>query len=547
MRTKIDGSFNWETLLCRFFLNDLDPFAPISPAQPLEPMALLAAQRAKQGSDGSLMRVLPERELLEVQQTLFHEEVHYWQLLSSPFLQSLFLSALQKTRLVVAANGGNPHAVCGEPGFDGAVGAVTRSLRACYAAMSRTMGEPEGILDSQLVIDPPTFVRRFGWTYPPDDDPMPGYLIVLLYPESVEACSATLQPRVVNIDLTTLTESHAFISESQFKGCLPSRLAWSDPTDHELYKGIWEAWSRYYPGQPADVRARALAIVLQTAFDGGLPHALMQFQELEDFPVERFKRLLIRSPQAINSALATASEVQSYRAELEILCKLTPQAKVLSAAKARLMRVLIFSLAPFLGHAYPWASWVEELLDSERIDWKALEAVKQVFSKAQQLPLGAQVIATMYNAIELRQSDPTLFALPALNRDRLEKAFPLPLILLRGQYCFAGTGLVPGQPIPVWLGMLRHEVVALASVRPMIQGSYQCGFLESGAQCWYVAEGLGCPRSAGEISPEVFDVRVRTQLLNWCHRLHVDLRLGLATPEDLNFWTNREPPATPFG
>lgn len=533
--SKYGGAFTWESLLCRFFL-DIDPFAPQVKRQPNEALAVLAALGADDWQDMCTVDVLPDQCDPDVAMTLFHEQVHYWQLISSPFLQSLFITALQKMRLVVAANKGNPSAICGDAGLDDAPDMVTRSLEYCYALMHGVNGEPQGIITTELGTSPPAAVTRFGVAMDDSDFAFPGYLGSLSYPDRAE-------DRHVNVDLLSLTESHAYISEQMY-GRLPVRgLAANEPAIAASYKGLWELWRRYFAdGENGAAMLDSFLVAVDLALAGGQPYRLMQFHELQDFPVERFKRLFVVAKRMPLLDVAAGGNVAAYQQRLEGAANLAPQSQLLPSAKRRLLRMLTFSLGPQLGvKSEQWKQWLDALVNGAecKCEPDILAAVIEVFKVEQNLPFGAQVLATMYNALDLRERRPELFIHPSRWSEELAEHFPLPLVILQGKYCAPRPKLSSGIPIPVRHGMLRHDIVALAAIRPTVLASSNCGFLESGMDCWFTAQGLGCPRNPGMMDSRAKDIRGRTQLITWCHRTRAELILGLATPFETEYWTGR--------
>lgn len=158
----VGGSFTWASLLCRF-TRDIDPFATADTnAVDAEMLALQAGFGADEWADLDMPEPLPDIHDREVAFALMHESLHYWQLISSPMMQSLVITALQKVRLVTRLNGGDVNFVCGHPDFESDQAGTTAALAAAEALMGGARADRVTGLEVrkqvELIPDPATTI-----------------------------------------------------------------------------------------------------------------------------------------------------------------------------------------------------------------------------------------------------------------------------------------------------------------------------------------------------------------------------------------------------
>ena len=534
---KYGGSFAWKSLISRFFDHDIDPFLDKLDFDGYdEHWAVLAGIQANFWSDTDSLAVLPDIAEAAVRPTHFHEEAHYWQMLSSPLLQSVFLTALQKIRLVVKANEGRWEFICGEPGCDEHLELTAHALDWAQTLMKSEFSDVEVRWEREIVDSPPTGVAAFTATGGLYNHQYAGYVAALGY--------GGRERRLVSVDLTSLTESAAYVAEMKFLEQAPKSLLEDAPTIENAYVGLWELWRRYHGGRARDVIAltNSFLATVDLALLGNAPGPLLSLAKMTDFPAERFGRLLAVSNDA--GLMAPDESLSSYQDRLAALAKLDTVDDVLEGGRRKILRILLFSLKPYLSiDDRQWKSWIDELFHpvTNAVCADAiLEAVSEPFRVEQSLPIGSYILAAMFNALEHRAANRDAFADPAAHVDELEEKFPLPLILMGGNYYITRPHDRSYRKLPVWTGMLRLDIISLTAMMPLVYGRDKCGFIEFNADCVYVAKGLGCPRAGPErISQKEMQRRADANLANWCHKTHADLVTCLSRGEEREYWLKR--------
>jgi hypothetical protein len=154
---------------------------------------------------------------------------------------------------------------------------------------------------------------------------------------------------------------------------------------------------------------------------------------------------------------------------------------------------------------------------------------------------GQLALGSMLNACVYRLKHPGEVALPHLYADRLWRQFPLPIVVVQGQYYQDSSphgGVADpdsmGEPYPLTTMELLHDIMSLVTLRPMRKGLSGCGFVEDKSDCFYTRAGLGCPQKG--LTEEQFNIRRQVGLDDWCHWLMRTLVLRTAPSAALDRW-----------
>ena len=124
----------------------------------------------------------------------------------------------------------------------------------------------------------------------------------------------------------------------------------------------------------------------------------------------------------------------------------------------------------------------------------------------------------MLNACVYRLQRPGRAALVHVYAEDLALHFPLPIVLIGGQFHFDrldARQVVVEQACRVQLSDLVHDVLALVAVRPPRNGDRGCGFVNEWLPCCYTVAGFGCPKKG--LTEEQAAARRETRLDDWCH------------------------------
>ena len=134
--TTVAASFAFNTWMCRLLQDSEDRTADAGtdPA-----FAAMAAHHARQGADFVPLR--PPHDLLAapaVQRKLFHEHVHYWQMLFCPALQGFFVTTLNRIGIEARRFGSGArwisHFPIDAPSEEAHLKALEESLRSHFAS-----------------------------------------------------------------------------------------------------------------------------------------------------------------------------------------------------------------------------------------------------------------------------------------------------------------------------------------------------------------------------------------------------------------------------
>jgi hypothetical protein len=105
--------------------------------------------------------------------------------------------------------------------------------------------------------------------------------------------------------------------------------------------------------------------------------------------------------------------------------------------------------------------------------------------------LGKSILQTMVNACVFRLENPGKLALPHLYGDELSEKFPLPVVLIDGQYSQLDRMSV-GLNFPLNGSQMSivEDCIMLLTLGPLERNKVQCGFIEKQTNCAYMLNGL---------------------------------------------------------
>jgi hypothetical protein len=532
-----EAAFDVTSLLTSLFTGDW----PVTAATvERRAWAAMAAGHARGWADVVALHPLP-RLSAQQRRTLFHERVHYWQLMSLPLQQAGFLLDLERIKATaVAAGGTNPHisgVSYGEPLSAQELYQGYRSVQANFSTPAladiRTFdpSSTANVIPDRSAAMP--FVM-FPWGSAADQELLPAYMGMIGFDGTDDGAFVPFSGR-------NLLESAAYLSERLRDGRLPEPLGPSSSESDVTYLGAWQFWVRVHGHRYRGEKDLALGFL--TAVD----LAMCSDFDPDDFGrgddeeravwtsiPYRFGKIVYRlqGQDPLVAAGSASTAIGTFQADFCRWCGLPAPEVIVHKAMARLTKALALHMAPgTLTAHFDQVSAVVRLQDWDLASRPAeYEALWPLISAdlADSPAIGQVIMWTMLSALRLRLRHPGMFAAPHLYERELSALFPLPLLCRDGMYYLDAEA----PPAPAADGDLRsdpvqllHDCLSLMTTSPLRSGTVQCGFLTKAVQCWYQHCGLGCPVDG--LEPEQARIRHGTGLGDWCHWEQRRLRLSL--------------------
>jgi len=513
------GSFNFSTLVCELFKHD--QMRPWSTQEECDPLIFTMwkeeiARQAPRKTD-----VLPMRnprkdgQMDDLISILFHERYHYWQLLSSTFVQLQFISQLEILRREIDHLKGHSHYVCSflvnDLVLDDRLFDQSWSWTAHFERVHVT---PQMIVGSKELCDDPsteilelclphgrsasTYVKAFG----------------------ARLCSSLGEaPYVFPFNGRYLLESSAAVAQSLFTkhpfpalDCPKSRI-------DIVYSGVWELWYRLHRQRYRTETELALAFLAAVDLAMSTDAANSDLEEanrygdaipaLSSIPY-RFGLIVLKSLEIPPLSLSDDNPAQAanrLQESLSLACGWTSPSDCAKKMAEYLTLILVQAcrqeiwrdsatvkrvknlVAPLIDEPY---SNTAERLNNLRALWEIFANVR---SRGVYL-LGKSTLGMMLNACVFRMTDPGKFAAGSFYAHELANRFALPFVLMNDNLYWDHGGSIfeVNTPFPVSAIAVSQDCVGLLVLEPVRKGKTTCGFLENSIECTYVQSGLGCPQ-----------------------------------------------------
>jgi hypothetical protein len=492
---------------------------------------------------------------------LFHERVHYWQLLSSPFLQTHYTRFMELLGVRIGERGGVGPLVFGwMPGLS----RRAQDLSFLESEFGWIDMERERIVGTDsIAADPDT--RQIYFLQQTSKGLVPRY---------GAAISARGRHVLVPFTVQTLTESAALISERLYAAEeLPSGPD-EEPDWNPRYMGCWEYWKRLHRTRYASTEELALSFLAAvdlalaaTPLMMGLEPGMDQESAAEAFNLSyRFGKLAFRSQgfPPLEYAADAALAIDQFQRKFCQYCGWEPPDTA--------VRVVAVYLTQLLSAALGWpTARAETQPDSALVRWlftahprevmDRLDELKPVWDYLSELEpesknpvIGHRVAGMMLNACWHRLKHPGRQAAPHIAADILPGIFPLPFILIDGRYHYdleledPKATFGDERPFKINALAISAECVMLGALSPLAAGTDRCGFLDpitKRARCFYGLGGLGCPHPTATLSESEREQRERLGVDDWCHWTFATLNTEIAAPEIARRWQQRRRRAGP--
>ncbi len=562
LNKRLLGSFSLENLICTLYETDLNPLASSAPPAdaPLGrgQSAMESFLRFTEQTYGALswekgrsvdfvpQEPLPDDLHPDVRRTLFHERAHYWQLISCSMLQYRFCFLLDRLAMGAGNLGGHERAICGEFLDPSAMNvSVAQRLERIEANINKISASSTRVLKSNIVSeDPLTDMPLLQFSI--GSGPPYGYGARLGFGDGKEEV-------LVPFSGPNLLESATTIFESLWAGASlpdPDQL---ESDEEQLYLGAWVFWRRLHDGRYESEEDLALSFV--AAVDLCMnPDVLTSafFDEEHRYEIlaipYRFGKLAFTTRALPILSTEDQDKRQAIHDWQTMLAKhsgwTTPEATAWKFSRFLTFR-LLRSLAPLIDESRideeqlqrVFSDIEDEVSDEKKED---LEDIFQLLSNAHAAkygqqgfgwPLGQATIGAMLNAALFRLQNPGSFALMHADESRIAGAFPLPLVMIDGTYCFDHDSFVSdssGLPYPVTRLEVVLDAIGLITLNPLRHDRGVCGFVEREEMCVNTARGEDCPLRALKDGREIPKT--------WCHWTSKALFLNTAPPEIKSAW-----------
>jgi tetratricopeptide (TPR) repeat protein len=524
----------------------------------------LAQQGAKNGMDNIYLTTLPDGLSRDSLSRLFHERVHYAQLLSYPLLQLKFLHDLEELRVRVAHRGGRADVICGETDSDrtAQLPDVLQEKQFMNAIME---GDPQVEATDMVTIpgggrDAGLVAARFAG---PGGRRMPGFAGVLLFGES---------PLLVPFNASNMLESAAYITQLLFEGAPLPRMTEKGSPIKQRYVGCWEVWRRMNTHRYRSENDLALAFLAAVDLalsahvlaqeDGALTTAM----ERADYSVAiryihaRLGYIMLASAafDPLDSSTGSLDAIQKFQDDCSGYLGWPDTGRAYRFMAAFLTRRLIASSLWSFERMVEvdtgslrtaMLTPLDELTDNLDVlvpMWRMLEASfhSTLEVGAPNYVIGSRLLAKMIASSVFRRIDQPALAAPHLQPQTLTEQFELPCVRVGDQYYtdMAGQSLegLAGQAIRIPTVDLAVDCIALAVLEPVRSNQSQCGLVDpvtGTANCVYVAGGAGCPQLGLTTAQQ--ERRNAEQVYDWCHWAYASLRTELMPKSFRHEWRKR--------
>lgn len=521
------GSFGFEAFLCQLF-RQIDPVAELNRKQTVDLQVL------KQMADASrrMSDICPWREFSDeiraaTREVLFHERVHYWQLLSTSAMQRQVVNSLAHLRWAIELDGGKKFAVWG--GVPASIDRTVQDARFLYENFDWNGLDIEWTHETvSYGQGPPTSLTRVLYGFDVFTL-VEGYVADLGF-DSSDAGTVRL-PLVGRY----LLESAAYVSEQLLRGRQPEPLQPPVTEEDLIYRGAWELWRRTnasaYRDDP-NLLALAFLAIVDLAVNPDVP--AKPPSDINHITIPwRFGTLLQLGSQLPAISVPVKSAAELVVAIQKVYCATLRWPEPDQVALHSLNR-LIHIYAPLVAtgeHKDAVEAFLNRPFDELTVDeiTPVFELMKEHYEPSM---IGLSVLRTLINAALFRLLNPGKFELPHLYADELSRVFPLPAVLFDGDFYLDLQRQSYGLrvlPVEYWSDCVRLMTIDHLRTTPESE-KLTCGFVRRNAACPYMAAGAGCPKRG--LSSDEDEARQKAGLdKEWCHWKFTATAVGL-TPLD---------------
>jgi hypothetical protein len=550
----LSGQFQFDSAICRLLQVDVGPAEFTHRDKvPLDHQAAIIGAYAARSQDVLPIYALPTSLKQAADEILFHERLHYWQLLSCPHVQYRFLTFLRRLTLETQRKDGRTRMISTnhqvEASDEAEILAAEQSLNRHFTI--RPINNRHVRFENPIDRD-----TSMPFLMIPDEGNkslmLPCYGARLRYSDGTENLFA--------FSGTLLWEAAAYIGEHHKRGLAPERLTTAAAEDRLIYLGVWEFWCRLFDASYTD--PEALRVAFLAAVDLSLTRDVLldtttvsmdESAEQTSIPY-RFGKFAYRlrscPPLTFRNDELSESVDRWQTYHCEKMGWATPT-ECAARSAAQLTLTLLSARSRFVADTAENATTISTLTatlrkgrQAESIDIECLRPVWDLIDSTREaapLRIGQAVLGEMLNACWYRINRPGDFAVAAWVTERIAAEFSLPLVLMGGRYYYSGqadhSNFGLELPYRRVIQELQEDFIGLATLRPLRRGDTRCGFIVDRVDCHYLRSGLGCP--AKPMTPEQEGRRIRSGMDDWCHWTKYGVLLDIAPPTVSAHWLSR--------
>lgn len=491
---------------------------------------------------------------------LFHERIHYWQILGYPIFQIRFLYLLERLRGRIEDRGGRAEAIAG---ITAGPHASDRAILECV--WKRVSHQLQATEAPRIVFRAKENGKYCQFEYgligteEGTETPYAGMTLDL---------ARTGESVRVPFDALHLMEGAVSVSEALRNNAEPPRVDSCRKMDLP-YWGCWLYWQEKHAecglDQTGLMTAFLAAVDLALMGDCALVHDADFADRYEEYINElsvskRFATICevpIPEPFASGTNDNLAIRIEAYQNALAQELGWRTPTDVSGAQMLRLTRILAaFLFRPQSGIVTKGSQAGRRLLNLSIRQWQdALDDCgiiwTEVTDRIRRFDLGFigyRSLAMILNYTVDRILHAGEHAVPHVYFHSLLNRFPLPLINFGGIYfkdfIFSALDeIYQNHPIGIIPADVASDCTQLASIAPMAldNDGTKCGLIDQHGQskCFYVSAGLGCPHPTQELSEQHSEARRQLNIHNFCHWTFTLMKADVADASTRHYWLSR--------
>lgn len=334
-----------------------------------------------------------------------------------------------------------------------------------------------------------------------------------------------------------IIEAITYINEVLAKNENIPQIDFSDIEDHK-YLGIWEFYRRLHSNRYDNEKELALSFLALA--DLSLTNdPFRYYDERDEYDIDykfensslpyRFGKIVYRAQSIKPLKIINNDYAKSIINHQEELCSEfgMPRPEIgIKRLIAHIMSVIFIDLEKYYEFSSPEQT-IQTLLSlyKDPINkWNEIPELLSSLNRANsslkgKITINHTILGIILNCLFFRLDNRGKIAVPFFYYNEIYDAFPKPLIIFEGNY-FMDLSLAEGTPYNISYSAfsLCHDFISLKTSSTVKNKSLTCGFKEGMVKCIYQANGFGCPyKQLKDIERKKREIY---SLGDWCHWTH---------------------------